>query len=138
MEEEILFYGHPNITATHSMTIEVTKAESLTPRGDCIIGVNANKACYDLSNALKRRLRGKNSVIRMSIVVDDKKCEFVAHGSPSLILANKHDIVIRKSTFVCPRTLAVRCDKASNNLPRDTVRMLRDPTRKGVLLISVE
>ncbi len=138
MEEEVLFYGHPNITAMHPMTIEITKAESLTPRGDCIIGVNASKACYDLPDALKRRLRDKNSIIRMSIVVDDKKCEFVAYGSPSLILASKHDMVVRKSTFVCPRTLAVRCDKASNNLPRDAMRMLRDPARKGVLLISVE
>lgn len=133
-----MFYGHPNITATHPMTIEITKAENLTPRGDCIIGVNASKACSDLSDALKRRLREENSIMRMSIVVDDKKCEFVAHGSPSLILASKHDVVIRKSMFVCPRTLAVRCDKASNNLPRDTVRMLKDPASKGVLLINVE
>jgi hypothetical protein len=138
MEEEILFYGHPNITALHEMTIEVTKAANLTPRGDCIIGVNASKACYDLSNALKRRLRDENSVVRMSIMVDYKKCDFVARGSPSLILTNKHDIVIRKSGFVCPRTLAIKCDKASNNIPKDIVQMLKDPIRKGVLLISVE
>jgi len=138
MEEEILFYGHPNVTALHEMTIEVTKAESLTPRGDCIIGVNASKACYDLSGELKRRLRDENSIVRMSIMVDDKKCDFVAYGSPSLILTNKHDIVIRKSGFVCPRTLAIRCDKASNNIPKDIVRMLKDPARKGVLHISVE
>jgi len=138
MEEEIFFYGHPNITARHQMTIEVTKAESLTPKGDCIIGVNASKACYDLTDALKRHLREENSIVRMSIMVDDKKCDFVAYGSPSLILANKHDMVIRKSRFVCPRTLAIRCDKASNNVPKDIVRMLKDPAKKGVLLISVE
>lgn len=138
MEEEILFYGHPNITALHEMTIEVTKASNLTPRGDCIIGVNANKACYDLSDALKQRLREENSVARMSIIVDDKKCDFVAYGSPSLILANKHDIVIRKSRFVCPRTLAIECDKASNNIPKNIVQMLKDPAKKGVLLIKVE
>ncbi len=138
MEEEIVFYGHPEITAMHEMTIEVTKAGSLTPRGDCIIGVNANKACNDLPDALKRRLRDENSIVRMSILVDDKKWDFVAYGSTSLILTNKHDIVIRKSRFVCPRTLAIRCDKASNNLPKDIVWMLKDPARKGVLLISVE
>jgi len=138
MEEEILFYGHPNITALHEMTIEVTKAESLSPRGDCVIGVNANKACYDLMDGLKRRLRDENSVVRMCIMVDDKKCDFVAHGSPSLILTHKHDIVIRKSRFVCPRTLAIRSDKASNNIPKDIVRMLKDPVKKGILLIHVE
>ena len=138
MEEEISFYGHLNITARHEMTIEVTKAVNLTPRGDCVIGINASKACYDLSDALKRRLRDENSIVRMSIIVDGKKCDFIAYGSPSLILTNRHDIVIRKSGFVCPRTLAIRCDKASNNVPKDIVRMLKDPARKGVLLITVE
>lgn len=138
MEEEIVFYGHPNITARHEMTIEITKAEDLTPRGDCIIGVNANRACNDLSEALKRRLRDTDSVVRMSIMVDAMRCDFVANGSPSLILSHKHDMVIRKSGFVCPRTIAVRCDKASNNVPKGIVQMLKDSASKGILLISVE
>ncbi len=53
MEEEIIFYGHPNIRAMHEKTIELTKAKDITLRGDCIIGVNANKACIDLSNTIK-------------------------------------------------------------------------------------
>lgn len=138
MEEEISFYGHPNITALHEMTIEITKAENLTPRGDCIIGVNASKACYDLSDALKRRLREESSIVMMSIMVNGKKCDLQAYGGPALLLTNKHDIVIRKSRFVCPRTLAIRCDKASNNIPKDMVQMLKDPTRKGTLLITAE
>jgi hypothetical protein len=138
LEEEISFYGHPNITALHGMTIEITKDKNLTPRGDCIIGVNANKACYDLPDALKSRLKHENSVVKMSIMVNSKRYDFAAYGSPSLILTHKHDIVIRRSHFVCPRTLAIRCDKASNNVPKDIVRMLKEPDGKGVLLISVE
>ncbi len=138
LEEEISFHGHPNITALHGMTIEITKDKNLTPRGDCIIGVNASKACYDLPDALKRLLKNENSVVKMSVMVDSKRCDFVAYGSPSLILAHRHDIVIRKSHFVCPRTMAVRCNKASNNLPKDIVHLLHEPSRKGLLLISVE
>ncbi|MFQ5920931.1 MAG: DUF371 domain-containing protein, partial [Nitrososphaerales archaeon] len=67
-----------------------------------------------------------------------KRYEFEARGSPSLPLAHSHDIVIRKSNFVCPRTLAVRSEKASSDLPREMVRMLRDPAKKGLLLISAE
>ena len=133
-----MFYGHPNVTALHRITIEITKAKDLTQRGDCIIGVNASKACYDLDDALKHHLRSENSVVRMSIMVDGINCDLVAQGSPSLILTHRHDIVIRRSSFVCPRTLAVKCDKASNSLPKDMVRMLKDPDRKGVLLIRVE
>ncbi len=133
-----MFFGHPNITAKHEMTIEVTKAKDLTPRGDCIIGVSANKACYDLPDALKRRLRSENVIVTMSVIVDDNTCSFFASGSPDLVLTHKHDIVIRKSRFVCPRTVAVRCDKASSNLPKDLIQRLRDPSSKGILVISTE
>lgn len=138
MEEEILFYGHPNITSLHNKTIEVTKAKNITLKGDCIIGVNASKACYDLPDTLKRRLRAENSMIKMSIIVGKYTYEFVAYGSSSLILANKHDIVIRKSRFVCPRTLAIRCDSASSDIPKSIVNMLKDPNTQGILRISVE
>lgn len=135
--EEISFYGHPNVRATHSRTIEITKASNLTPRGDCIIGVNASKACHDLPDALKRRLQ-EDSVVRISIVVDGKEYNLMASGSSSLILTDRHDIVIRKSSYVCPRTLAVRSNIACNNLPKDMVAILLDPTKKGYLRIGVE
>ena len=53
VQDEIIFYGHPNVRSTHTRTIEITKAPTLSLRGDCIIGVNANKACRDLKPTLK-------------------------------------------------------------------------------------
>ncbi|MEE8133388.1 MAG: DUF371 domain-containing protein [Nitrososphaerales archaeon] len=138
MEEEICFYGHINIRAMHERTIELTKAREITLRGDCIIGVNASKACMDLSDAFKRRLRDKISVVRMSLVVGEHVYGFDGYGSSSLILTDKHDVVMRKSGFVCPRTVAIRCNKASNNIPKDMVQLLRDPTTKGILRMNVE
>ena len=35
--DEIEFYGHPNIQATHQKTIEITKDDYLTHEGYCII-----------------------------------------------------------------------------------------------------
>ncbi|MFQ5970218.1 MAG: DUF371 domain-containing protein [Nitrososphaerales archaeon] len=138
MEEEILFYGHPNITALHKKSIEVTKAKNIMLKGDCIIGVNASKACNDLCDALKRKLKEKNSMVRMSIIVGKHTYEFVAYGSSSLILTNKHDIVVRKTRFVCPRTLAIACDSASSDIPKSIVHMLKDPSVQGSLRISVK
>ena len=48
-DDEILFYGHPNVRCLHQRTIEVTTDSHLTLRGDCIIGVRASKACKDLN-----------------------------------------------------------------------------------------
>jgi hypothetical protein len=59
-------------------------------------------------------------------------------GHEDLILTHKEDIVIRKSDFVCPRTLAVKCDKASDLIPREMVKLLQDPKTKGIFSIIVE
>jgi hypothetical protein len=138
VEEEIFFYGHPNIRAMHEKTIELTRAKEITLRGDCIVGVNASKACSDLSDAFKRRLKEENSLVRMSLIVGEFVYGFTAYGSSSLILTDKHDMVIRKSRFVCPRTIAIRCSKASSNIPKSMVQLLKEPKVKGMLRMSME
>lgn len=138
MEEEIIFYGHPNIRAMHEKTIELTKAKDITLRGDCIIGVNANKACIDLSNTMKNKLRENNSLIRISLIINKYIYSFFGYGNSFLIITDKHDIVIRKSEFVCPRTMAIRCNKASSDIPKDLVQLLKDPKTKGILHINIE
>jgi hypothetical protein len=50
VHEEIVFYGHPNVLGLHKRTIEITKDDYLTERGDCIIGINSNKSCNDLDD----------------------------------------------------------------------------------------
>ena len=37
-----LAFGHKNITANHKTTLEFTKENSVTKKGDCIIGVNSD------------------------------------------------------------------------------------------------
>ncbi|MFB5616423.1 MAG: DUF371 domain-containing protein, partial [Nitrosopumilus sp.] len=59
-------------------------------------------------------------------------------GHPDLILTHTEDIVIRKSDFICPRTLAVKCDKASDLLPRSMVSLLQDPKTVGIFTITVD
>lgn len=138
MKFEIEFSGHENIRSNHKNTIEITKESHLTPRGDCIVGVNANSSCNDLPRGLKDKLRNSDSKVIVSIRAGDHEFVMHANGHPELTLTHKDDIVIRKSDFVCPRTLAVKCDKASDLLPREMVSLLQDPEVKGILSIAVE
>ena len=55
--EEIIAYGHQNITATHTTTFEITKSKEMKKDADCIIGVNADKACKDLDKELRDSLK---------------------------------------------------------------------------------
>ncbi len=138
MKFEIEFSGHKNIRSNHKKTIEITKESNLTLHGDCIIGVDATSSCADLPQEIKDKLKIPGTKITFSIRVG--KHEFVLYGKghPDLILSHSKDIVIRKSNFICPRTLAVKCNKASDLLPREMVSLLQDPTTKGIFTISID
>lgn len=138
MRFEIEFSGHKNIRSTHPRTIEITKESELTPRGDCIIGVNSNFSCMDLPNSLKEKLKDPNTIVEFSICVGNYEFTTTGKGHKDLVLTHEDDIVIRKSDFVCPRTLGIKCDKASDSLPREMVKLLQDPTTKGTFIISVK
>jgi hypothetical protein len=135
---EIEFSGHENIRSNHQKTIEITKESHLTPQGDCIVGVNATSSCADLPDDLKNKLKDPNTKVTFSISVGNYEFLINGMGHPDLILTHSDDIVIRKSNFICSRTLAVKCNKASDMLPREMVSLLRNPKTIGIFTIIVE
>ncbi len=138
MKFEIDFLGHENIRSNHQKTIEITKESHLTPQGDCIVGINATSSCADLPLELKEKLKNPGAKITFSIRVGEHEFVLEGKGHPDLILTHSEDIVIRKSDFICPRTLAIKCDKASDLLPREMVSLLQNPKTKGTFTITVD
>jgi len=138
MKFEIDFLGHENIRSNHQKTIEITKESHLTSQGDCIVGINATSSCADLPQELKDKLKNPGAKITFSIRVGKHEFVLEGKGHPDLILTHSEDIVIRKSDFICPRTLAIKCDKASDLLPREMVSLLQNPKTKGTFTITVD
>jgi len=138
MKFEIQFSGHKNIRSNHQKTIEITKESRLTPKGDCIVGVDATSCCNDLPQKLKDKLRNSDAKVSFSIRVGNHEVIIEGNGHPDLILTHNDDIVIRKSDFICPRTLAVKCDKASDLLPREMISLLQDPKTRGTFTITID
>ena len=138
MEEEIIFQGHKNILSLHSRTIEITKDSVLTKNGDCIVGVSANKACDDLDPAVKQKLRTSDTVVKIGIIVEPYEFNIMGLGNNYLQVTHKHDIVLRKSNYVDPRTLIVSCDKSAIDIPRYLIKALTDPETKGLLRVRLE
>jgi hypothetical protein len=136
MHFEIPFYGHRNIRSLHSKTIEITTESDLTLNGDCIIGVGAACGCKDIPEQMKNLLQNSKSEILFTISVRDVSFKVKGIGHKNLILTNPHDIVIRKSSFICPRTLAICCDLASDSIPRQMIKILQNPESKGVFAID--
>ena len=138
VQDEVTFYGHTNIQSLHAKTIEITKDEHLTPKGDCIIGVKANKACADLDESLKHRLKSNSAVVRIEIMIGEDSFLIKGRGDERLSLLNVQDIVIRRTNFVCPRTMSILCDGASSDVPRKLVKMLQNQEAKGIFRITLE
>ena len=133
-----MFFGHRNVQSFHARTVEITKDDHLTLRGDCIIGVRASRACADLDPSLKSRVMKNDSFVKIEIIVGNDVYPIAGSGDKRLTLENRHDIVIRKTSFVCPRTLSIRCDKASSDIPRGMVDALKNPETRGLFRITVE
>ena len=136
MHFEIPFYGHKNIRSCHPKTIEITTEPDLTLNGDCIIGVGAACGCQDIPEQMKNLLRSSKSEILFTISIKDVSFKVKGIGHENLILTNPHDIVIRKSSFICPRTLAIHCNLASDSIPRQMIKILQNPDSRGIFAID--
>jgi len=134
--ELVRFRGHPEVRASHRTTLELTTHDHLTPRGDCIIGVSADKGPAGLSESFRRALRASVR-ITFIIEVDGVSFSFRAMGDPELRLTSPAEMVIRKSDYVCGRTLAVRSEAAAIDLPRAMVSSLRNRETVGRLTMEV-
>lgn len=134
--ERIEASGHPGIKALHKTTFEITRDSFVTPRGDCIIGVSANKAAIHLSPRFKSIATSSDACVIIllkcgSIVEIVRGC-----GSPWLSFTSETSIVVRRSFYVDGRTVAVNSDKAAIHLNQELVRELRFGKSLTVLLAA--
>ncbi|MCS7127978.1 MAG: DUF371 domain-containing protein [Sulfolobales archaeon] len=138
--EAVYARGHPNVQATHRTTVEVTKDEDLTPRGDCIIGIGANKSTDDLSEEFKKVLKDSSSILVALLYVESTLSDIiVCHGSESLSLNDRGRIVFRKSGYIDPSTIGIKCSKAAIDLSRYLVNKLKNPeTVLNMVLIALK
>ncbi len=129
--DELEAYGHPNIRATHRSTLEITKDKSLTPRGDCILGVSATKSASELSEELKDSLRRGHLLVVILLVPGTELFDyFTAKGSPSLLFTDSRSLVIRKSDYIDGRTIAIHSSKAAKDIRRDLVEELKNTSAR--------
>lgn len=130
--------GHELIRSTHRTTFEVTKDRTLTARGDCIIAVGADKGAADLSEDFKTLARRVDADVAITIQADGVAESIRAKGDPRLTFTDPEDIVVRKSTYICGRTVAVKADKAAADLSRKLIKKLTDPNQKVRITLTVE
>ena len=136
---EVRARGHENIRAEHRTTLEVTKEKELTPRGDCIIGVDADKSISEIPDEAKLLLKkGVKAIVEISLPDYGISDKLEGFGSNKLTFTHPTDIVIRKSTYVCDRTLLVSASKAARDINRELIELLKDRKTEVVLIFKLD
>jgi hypothetical protein len=138
MVERIYAYGHRNVTGRHRTTLEVTKDEEISKKADCIIGVGADKGLKDLGEDFKSKAKSHDATIEVILVTGDIEEKIIGKGHPDLTFTHGTDVVVRKSEFICERTLMIKADKSSMELQRRLIERLKDPKQRIEVLIDLK
>ncbi|MFY9800913.1 MAG: DUF371 domain-containing protein [Methanoregula sp.] len=120
MEAQEIIYcrGHPLVLGNHPTTFEVTMEGHLTKNGNCIIGIAADKGCNALSPEFKRVLTHDDAVLFTRLSCGEVTAEVKSRGSSLFTLDHPTDMVWRRSSFVCGRTIGIMSDKVAATLPK--------------------
>lgn len=118
--------GHEHVSATHESTFEVTTDDYLTPAGDCILGIEADRAPASFDSEFVEAARDESATITASIEVEDTTVQIAGRGHPALTFENERSMVGRTSTYVDDRTVMVDAETAAADLPRSVIQALAD------------
>ncbi len=118
--------GHEHVTAEHASTLEVTSDDFLTPAGDCILAIEADRAPTDFSEAFVVACRDAAATVTATVEADDHAQRVVGRGDPDLTFANDRSHVLRTSDYVDDRTVMVGANAAAADVDRSLVAALAD------------
>ncbi|MFC6826247.1 DUF371 domain-containing protein [Halopelagius fulvigenes] len=123
--------GHENVAAEHASTFEVTSDDWLTPAGDCILAVEADRVPADFDEEFVEACRDEDATITAEIAVETDEGETFAQtvagrGHPDLTFEDDRSHVGRTSDYVDDRTVLVGAEGAAADFDRELVAALAD------------
>lgn len=120
MEYSFITKGHPNIRSKHKTTLEFTMDPEISERADCIVGVASPVSMKDVPKEIIRAIQN-NIEIYIILETENATDMIKGYGDPELTLDHPTDMVCRKSTFKCSRTLMINADKAACDLDKQLI-----------------
>jgi len=131
--------GDPRITALHQTTLEVTREGVKSNYGDCIVATSSEVGLRELPEEFKRAARSEGAEMVLIIEAGGFVEKVRGTGHPYLTFTNESEMVVRKSRYVCGRTLMINSNKAAIDLDRKLVEQLKkQSTRVKIMLIVGE
>ncbi|MFD1562113.1 DUF371 domain-containing protein [Haloarchaeobius amylolyticus] len=137
MDEVIHARGHEHVSAEHASTFEVTTDDYLTPAGDCILAIEADRAPADFDPEFVAACRDSDATITVTVEADGYTESVSGRGHPDLELTNERSAVGRTSDYVDDRTIMVGAEFAAEGFDRNLVAALADGA-EATVTITVE
>ncbi|AOW80562.1 hypothetical protein HTSR_1386 [Halodesulfurarchaeum formicicum] len=134
IEERISASGHENVLAEHASTFEVTTDDYLTKAGDCILGIDADRAPTDFDPEFVAAAKNASATITATLQAADRELTITGRGDPRLTFENERSMVGRTSNYVDDRTIMVEADAAAADLDREFVAALANGADLTVVL----
>ncbi|RQG95868.1 DUF371 domain-containing protein [Natrarchaeobius chitinivorans] len=126
MEEIIHARGHENVRAEHASTFEVTTDDYLTPAGDCILAIEADRSPADFDPAFVEACRDADATITVTLEADGHRDSVEGRGDPALEFTSERSAVGRTSEYVDERTILLGAEFAADGFDRTLVEALAD------------
>lgn len=131
LTEVVQAHGHKHVNAEHHSTFEVTTDDWLTPAGDCILAIEADRAPDSFDPAFVEACQDADATITAHVTVEGGGDDSAPHvetvtgrGHPELTFASERSLVCRTSSHVDDRTVMVGADAAAAEFDRDLVAAL--------------
>lgn len=125
-EERVSATGHENVRADHESTFEVTTEDFLTPAGDCILGIEADRSPSDFDGQFVEAAQNETATITATFDAAGRSITIRGRGDPRLTFENEVSMVGRTSDYVDDRTIMVEADAAATDVDRDFVKALAE------------
>ena len=124
--ETIHARGHEHVQSTHSSTFELTSDDWLTPAGDCILAIEADRTPANFSEAFVDAAQSHDAEITATLSTEDHTHTITGRGHPDLTYEGDRSAVGRTSDYVDDRTIVVGADGAAASVDRELVAALAD------------
>ncbi|MFC7134456.1 MULTISPECIES: DUF371 domain-containing protein [Salinibaculum] len=126
MEEVVHAHGHEHVAAEHASTFELTSDDYLTPAGDCILGIEADRTPADFDREFVTACQSHDATIVATVEAAGHTETVEGRGHPDLVFENERSLVGRTSDYVDDRTVMVGADAAAADLDRALVAALAE------------
>jgi len=117
---EFVCRGHPNITATHDKTLELTRDAEISRRATCVLGVSS---AHD-----DRALLALRGPVEVELECDGARDAFSATISPFFL--GDSSLVFRRGPGLRGRTIASDASKTAAVIDRELVTRLQSSERE--------